>query len=183
MINYCDNVSVLTRTTVSDDQGGLTEAWSNLNKATFDNDLSVGTLAIGDTITGGVNGYTAIITAIDYDLETIEYAELSNDDDFEIAEELADGEMVPSSIVLVTILGTVDSVFKGRISKIAGNEAVLSSKLAEKSTHILYSPFRPITVLNRIDSDGNIYNVASVFIGRDLFGTVKHLEIQLELVE
>jgi len=183
MINYCDNISVLTRTTISDNQGGLTEVWSNIYKATFDNDLSVGTLLVGATITGGVNSYTAIITAIDYDLETVEYAALSNDNDFEIAEELADTAEVPNSIVLVTILGTMDSVFRARISKIAGNESVLSSKLAEKSTHILYSPFKPITILNRIDFDGGIYNVVSIFVGRDLFGTIKHLEIQLEFIE
>ena len=184
MINYVDDISVLTKTTVDDNQGGETETWSNLHRAIFDDDLSVGILAVGQTITGSVNAYTAIITSIDYITETVEYAVLSNPADFEIAEELADATVpIPNSITLSSILGTMYSVFRGRLAKITGNEQVLSSRLAEKSTHVLYIPSKPITTLNKVVIDGLTYNVLSVYRERDLFETVKHLEVQLELIE
>ena len=184
MINYVDDISVLTKTVVDDIQGGETAVWSNMYQATFDDDLSVGILTVGTTITGSVNGYTAIITSIDYVTETIEYAVLSNPADFESAEELADAAVpTPNSITLDTILGNIKSVFRGRLAKMTGNEQVLSSRLAEKSTHVLYIPSKPITPRNRVVIDGLTYNVLSVYSERDLFETIKHVEVQLELVE
>ena len=184
MINYVDDVSVLTKTIVDDGQGGQTDTWSNLHRATFDDAFSVGTLADGDSITGGVNGYTAKIVSIDYVLEVVEYAVLSNPADFEVDEELADATIpTPNSIVLSTILGTINSVFRGRLAKITGNEQVLSSRLAEKSTHVLYIPPKTITTKNQVVIDDLTYNVLSVYRERDLFETVKHVEVQLELIE
>jgi head-tail adaptor len=183
MINYCDSISVLTSTKENDGQGGVTEVWSTIHKSTFDSDLSVGILTVGSTITGSVNGYTAVITGIDYNLSVIEYAALSNDDDFEVSEELTDDSGVPSSVTLVSVLGTVDSQFRGRLAKLTGNEEMLSSRIAERSTHILFIPNKPITALNRIEIADKIYNVLSVYPGRDLFGILKHIEVQLELVE
>ena len=184
MINYVDDISVLTKTSIDDGQGGQTNTWSNIYRALFDDLLSVGILAAGDTITGSINAYTAQIISIDYVLEIVEYAVLSNPADFEAAEELADATVpVPNSITLSTILGTINSVFRGRLAKITGNEQVLSSRLAEKSSHVLYIPPKTITPLNRVVIDGLTYNVLSVYRERDLFETVKHVEVQLELIE
>ena len=180
MINYCDDISVLTRTTVLDNQGGSTETWSNLYRLIFDDALSIGTIAVGDTVTGSINGYTAIVTSIDYASEFVEYCVLSNDNDFEVAEELVNGA---DSITASIIMGNIPSVFRGRLSSIRGNESILASRLVERSTHVLYCPHKNITELNRIECDNHVYEVVTVSIERDLFGTVKHMEVQLELTE
>jgi len=180
MINYCDDISVLTRTTVSDSQGGLTETWSNLYRALFDIGLSVGTIAVADLITGSINGYTAVVVSIDYTAALIEYTELSNDADFEATEELAHGG---DSVTVDTVVGAITSLFRGRLSPVSGNELILASRLVERSTHVLYCPHKNITALNRITCDNHTYEIVAVYDERDLFGTIKHMEIQLELIE
>ena len=180
MINYCDDISVLTKTVVSDGQGGQTETWSNIHRIIFDDALSIGTISVGDTITGSINAYTAIVTSIDYSLEVVEYCVLSNDNDFETTEELVNGA---DSITASTILGNISSVFRGRLSSLRGNELILASRLVERSTHVLYCPLKNITELERIECDNRTYEVVAINVERDLFGTVKHMEVQLELTE
>lgn len=181
MINYCDDISVLTKLSADDNEGGTTDTWSNLRKLIFDPDLAVGVLEVGDVV-DGENANSATVVSIDYDSGIMTYCGLTGDD-FVAEEDISNHADGTIYITVNTALGTIDSVFKGRLIKLSGIEGEISGRIAEKSTHVLYSADKPILPANRIVCDGELYEVVTSVKHRDMFGNVKNVETQLTLLE
>jgi len=105
--------------------GGTTTTLIDTTRGTvykLEFDDATGTIAIGETITGGTNGYTAVVVQIVYDTTTtgrVWYVELSNANNFE------DDEVVANGADNVTVNGTpaADATFyaQGELEVTGGN--------------------------------------------------------------
>jgi hypothetical protein len=167
---YSSTATAGTRTTLTDANAGT------LHTATFDGGDDTAPLAIGDTITGSVNGYTAEVVQIVYltsTTGTIWYCELSN------ALNFVNNEVLSSGGDSVTVQGTVseDTSFyeQGELEITSGNNSgerrpILSSSGSVRTVlwpfpqaigsgdgYRIYPgcDFRPATCQARFDNAGN----------------------------